>query len=220
MEKQMIKQILFDFDGVIIDSMDVRDFGFRYIFRNYPEKLVEELIQYHRYNAGLSRYVKIRYFYEKLLGTSIDDDKINLLAEEFSKIMKDKLTDESILINETVEFIQSIYKTIPLHIVSGSDEIELNFLCNALGLKEYFVTIEGSPTPKNDLVSKIMKTYDYEPKETLLIGDSINDYEAAKKNHLYFVGFNNINLKKVSDVYADIIDKSILELDKGKYNAK
>ena len=63
----MIKNILFDFDGVILDSMPIREYGFRKIFENYDVALVEKLLVYHNQNGGLSRYVKIRYFFEKLL---------------------------------------------------------------------------------------------------------------------------------------------------------
>ena len=67
----MIKTILWDFDGVILDSMKVRDWGFEEIFKKYNRKLVDQLLYYHRINGGLSRYVKIRYFFEELLGQSI-----------------------------------------------------------------------------------------------------------------------------------------------------
>ena len=52
----MIKTVLWDFDGVILDSMKVRDWGFREIFKNYDNKKVEQLIDYHNLNGGLSRY--------------------------------------------------------------------------------------------------------------------------------------------------------------------
>ena len=61
--------ILFDFDGVIVDSMHIRDFGYREIVKEFSPDLVDRLVQYHRSNAGLSRYVKIRYFYENLLAS-------------------------------------------------------------------------------------------------------------------------------------------------------
>ncbi len=208
----MIKQILFDFDGVIIDSMHVRDEGFRTIVEGHDEALIDKFIAYHRYNAGLSRYVKIRYFYETLLGKTISDNEVNVLANKFSHIMKQRLVSSDILISETIDFIKNIHEHIPLHIVSGSDEQELNFLCKKLNIDNYFVTIKGSPTPKNELVKNIMNTYNYNPKETLLIGDSINDYDAAKINGLYFVGFNNENLSSVSDLYVDVIDNKILDV--------
>ena len=35
----MKKTILWDFDGVILDSMEVRDFGFREIFKNSKKSM-------------------------------------------------------------------------------------------------------------------------------------------------------------------------------------
>jgi len=208
----MIRQILFDFDGVIVDSMTVRDYGFRTILGKYNPSLIDDFIRYHRHNGGLSRYVKIRYFFEVMLGESISEGQVYELALQFSKIMQEHLISPQIIIPETVDFIKKIYKKIPLHIVSGSDGAELNFLCLKLGLDSYFVTIEGSPTAKNDLVTQIMMKYRYDPKETLLIGDSINDQEAARLSGLYFVGFNNEFLKPISDLYVDVIDDRIFGL--------
>jgi len=208
------KQILFDFDGVIIDSMSVRDEGFKMIAEKSTDskEIVDEFIKYHRYNAGLSRYVKIRYLYEEMLGKEITEEEVNEFASEFSAMMKERLVNPSVLINETVEFIKSIYKDVTLHIVSGSDGKELNFLCKELGLASYFETIEGSPTHKNDLVKGIMNKYNYNTEETILIGDSITDYNAAMANNIKFVGFNNISLKDVSSNYLEIVNKKILDI--------
>ncbi|MDC1153609.1 hypothetical protein OAT06_06355, partial [Nitrospinaceae bacterium] len=120
--------ILFDFDGVIVDSMHIRDFGYREIVKEFSPDLVDRLVQYHRSNAGLSRYVKIRYFYENLLGKEISVGKVNELAEKFSLIMKAKLTDPSIIIEEAILFIKNHYTKLPLHIVSGSDQDELRYI--------------------------------------------------------------------------------------------
>ena len=197
----MIKHILFDFDGVIIDSMDVRDYGFRQIVQGYDEALVAEFIKYHRYNAGLSRYVKIRYFYEEMLGKEITEEEVNALAAKFSTIMKEKLVTPKVMITETVNYIKSTYQDVDLHIVSGSDEKELNFLCETLGLSHFFKTIEGSPTHKNDLVKNIMAKYPYITDNTILIGDSINDYDAAMVNNINFYGYNNLDLKEKGSAY-------------------
>lgn len=198
----MIKTIFWDFDGVILDSMPIRDYGFAKIFEEFDKELVDKLLEYHTLNGGLSRYVKIRYFYNTLLGLEISDEKVQELADKFSTIMKSELTNKKYLISETVEFIEKNYKNYNFHIVSGSDGKELNYLCNELGLSNYFKTIEGSPTPKNDLVKNILEIYSYNPKEAILIGDSINDYEAASINGVEFYGFNNKTLKG-KDKYID-----------------
>ena len=46
------------------------------------------------------------------------------------------------------------------------------------------------------MVKNIIKTFKYETRETILIGDSINDYEAARDNCIRFYGYNNPDLKK------------------------
>ncbi len=201
-----IKTIFWDFDGVILDSMPIRDYGFAKIFEEFDKELVDKLLEYHTLNGGLSRYVKIRYFYNTLLGVEVNDEKVQELADKFSTIMKSELTNKKYLIKETVDFIEKNYQNYNFHIVSGSDEKELNYLCKELDLTKYFKTIEGSPTPKNDLVKKILEKYKYDPKECILIGDSINDYEAANINGIKFYGYNNEELRSLDEYIEDSKD--------------
>ena len=202
----MIKTIFWDFDGVILDSMPIRDFGFAKIFEEFDKELVDKLLEYHTLNGGLSRYVKIRYFYNILLKKDVSDEKVQELADKFSTIMKAELTNKKYLIGETVDFIEKNYKNYNFHIVSGSDEKELNYLCKELELSQYFKTIEGSPTCKNDLVKNILQKYSYNPKECILIGDSINDYEAANINGIKFYGYNNEELRSLDEYIEDSKD--------------
>ena len=90
-----------------------------------------------------------------------------------------------------------------MHIVSGSDESELQYLCKELGIDSFFQSVNGSPTHKNILVKNVLSANKYIESETILIGDSINDYEAAKENNLDFYGFNNPNLIDVSRRYLN-----------------
>jgi len=197
----MVKNILWDFDGVILDSMPVREYGFRKIFEDYDELLVRKLLNYHNENGGLSRYVKIRYFFEVLLNKTISEKQVLEFADKFSIIMKKELTNKKYLITETCRFIEENYSKYNFHIVSGSDEKELQYLCKELGLEQYFLSINGSPTPKNNLVKILLNKCSYTEDKTILIGDSINDYEAAKINNIDFYGFNNDSLISYSKIY-------------------
>jgi len=192
----VIKNILWDFDGVILDSMPIRDYGFIKIFKSYPEELVEEFIKYHRLNGGLSRFHKIKYFYNHLLNKVISEKQIQNYAEQFTIIMKEQLINKKYLIQESVDFIQVNHKNYNFHIVSGSEHHELNYLCEKLDLTEYFLSINGSPTPKNELVKNLLEKEKYKKEETILIGDSINDYEAANVNGIEFYAYNNLDLKQ------------------------
>jgi HAD superfamily hydrolase (TIGR01549 family) len=198
----MTKNILFDFDGVILDSMPIRESGFRKIFEKFSSELVDKLIKYHEINGGLSRFVKIKYFFEELLKKEITNEEIYDFANKFSEIMRNELPKKKYLIQDTVHFIENNYKKFNMHIVSGSEEKELNYLCEKLNMKKYFKSIKGSPTPKAELVYNLLKKNKYSFNETILIGDSINDYAAAKSNNLRFYGFNNKKLKNKSYKYV------------------
>jgi phosphoglycolate phosphatase-like HAD superfamily hydrolase len=198
----VIKNILWDFDGVILDSMPIRDYGFRRIFEYYSEDNIEKLISYHRDNGGLSRFHKIKYFYNEILKKDIDEEIIERYAQNFTIIMKNQLVDKKYLIQDSVNFIKLNYNQFNFHIVSGSEHNELNYLCEKLELEKYFLSINGSPTPKNDLVKNLLEKENYKKTETILIGDSVNDYEAAKINNIKFYGFNNLELREL-DSYIE-----------------
>ena len=198
-----VKTIFWDFDGVILDSMAVRDWGFREIFKEFSAEQVEDLIVYHRSNGGLSRYVKIRYFYEHILNKEISEAEVLEYAERFSVLMKQELTNPKNLILDAVNFIKQNHKNYNFHIVSGSDQNELRFLCKELGLSSYFLSIHGSPIPKKELVASILLDKAYSEDDCCLIGDSINDYEAAEANAIIFYGYNNDNLKSIGEGYIN-----------------
>lgn len=193
--------IFWDFDGVIMDSMSVRDHGFEKTLENYPKEEVEQLLEFHNLNGGLSRYVKFRYFFEKIRNEEVTEDQIQELASKFSSIMLDLLIDEKLLIIETIEFIKNNYQNYKFHIVSGSDGVELNKICKGLEIDKYFLSIHGSPTPKSKLVADLLEEHKYNNENCTLIGDSINDAEAAFDNQIEFYGFNNPSLFKKYENY-------------------
>lgn len=195
--------IFWDFDGVIMDSMPIRDRGFSEVLKSYPTDEVEKLMIYHRKNGGLSRYVKFRYFFENIRTENVTEKRIMELADEFSKIMLSLLINETLLINDSLSFIKENYNNYDMHIVSGSDGIELNQICHALNLSRYFKSINGSPTPKIDLVYNLLNKFKYKKESVALIGDSKNDFDAAIVNGILFFGYNNEKLKEITSNYID-----------------
>lgn len=192
---ESFQTILWDFDGVILDSVHIRDQGYWHVLKGYPKDRVNKLIKFQQINGGLSRYVKFRYFYEEILGKEISEEEVNGFADQYSEFMRERLTDTELLINDTMDFIRSYHNKYNMHIVSGSDQNELQFLCRELNIDFYFKSILGSPTPKITLVKNILDNENYKPEHVVLIGDSINDYEAANKNNITFYGYNNPDIK-------------------------
>jgi HAD superfamily hydrolase (TIGR01549 family) len=199
MKLNKIETIFWDFDGVILDSMSIRDIGFEKVLKNFPDFQVEELISFHKKNGGLSRYVKFRYFFEEIRKEDVSDQEVLKLSEEFSIIMRKLLVDKNLLIQDSLNFITKNHENYKMHIISGSDQNELRYLCENLGLSSFFISILGSPTPKTEIVKETLKKYKYFKNEVIFIGDSINDYEAAMDNKILFMGYNNSELEKKSD---------------------
>lgn len=160
MSPKKFKIILWDFDGVIIDSNEIREYGFNQVLKEYSIKQKQDLISFHRLNGGLSRYVKFRYFFKEILKKPISESEVNILANQFSLIMRERLADTSLIIPETIKYIEELFNlNKEMHIVSGSDNNELIELCSKINVDNFFKTINGSPTPKNELVSKIITKY-------------------------------------------------------------
>ncbi len=194
MNSWQYKCIIFDFDGIILDSMAVRDRGFEEVLKDFDDKNIALLLKYHRENGGLSRYNKFRYFYEEILGNPVSEEIINNLADRFSKIMKGILTDKSLLIQDSLLFIKKYHKQIPLYIASGSDQKELRYLCEKLDIGKYFIEIYGSPTPKPSLIKRIVEESSQKAEKIVMIGDAYNDKDAAESNGVVFWGYNNSSL--------------------------
>jgi len=192
----MIKNILWDFDGVILDSMKIKGDGFVELFKEYNEEHLNKLEQYHYDNGGISRFEKIKYFYDEILKKDITEIEVIKLADKFSAIINKNLFNSSNLIDDSVNYIKENYKKYNFHIVSGAEHNELNELCKYFKLDKYFVSIYGSPTKKDVLVKEVLEKFNYKKNETILIGDAITDFYAANLNDINFYGYNNYYLVK------------------------
>ncbi len=59
--------IIFDFDGVVVESGKIKTQAFAELYRPYGEEIVATVVQFHTQNGGMSRYRKFRYFQEHFL---------------------------------------------------------------------------------------------------------------------------------------------------------
>lgn len=187
----MIKVIFWDFDGVLMDSNAVRDAGFEQVLSEFPKEQVDQLLAFHQANGGLSRYVKFRYFFEEIRKEAITDEEILIWAERFSLIMKELLVNPELLIEETMNFVKENQRKYLMHITSGSDQNELRYLCQSMGIDHLFTSIHGSPKPKKEWVKELIEMNEYIKEECILIGDSVNDWEAALYCGIYFCPYSS-----------------------------
>jgi len=216
----MLKCIILDFDGVILESVDIKTEVFRSLFSFVPAH-VDKIVEYHISNGGVSRYDKFQYIYREILGEELTNDQFRLLSEKFSNIVYDRVLHAP-FVEGALPFLKNFHKKIPLFIASATPEMELTSIITARKLNKYLKGICGAPRKKEECIIDIMTQNGFEPKTILFVGDSPNDYEAARKSGIQFVGrirsgddnrFVNLDSEYlVSDLYglADLLHGEIL----------
>jgi HAD superfamily hydrolase (TIGR01549 family) len=181
----MIKVVIFDFDGVIVESIDIKTEAFRQLFKGYP-KHVDAILQYHRDNGGISRQEKIKYFYKNILKLSLTDDLLNELCDGFSKLVVDEVVAAPFVkgAKELLEQLKGKYK---VFVISGTPQDEMREIVQRRQLQSYFDGVFGSPDQKADITKRILKRAAIQPSEAVFVGDAVNDLNAAKANNVKFI---------------------------------
>jgi len=180
--------VFFDFDGVILDSVEVKTKAFARMFRQYGPEVEKSVIEYHLNNGGVSRFDKFRYYYEKLLKKPVDEETIKRLSEEFSKLVVDEVLASPFMPGAKESLERCNKAGIPCYIVSATPHNEINLIAEKKGLKRYFNEIHGAPRKKREICRDIISRMSYNPQNCLFVGDTMSDYEAASKNGVFFVG--------------------------------
>ena len=168
------KNLIFDFDGVLAESNEIRFNGFRRLFQEYPLSQVEELVAYAKANGGVSRYEKIRYFFQEVRGEPIMEERVQVLAARFSDLVRQEVVDAE-PVKGSVEFLKQNVSRFNFALVSGSDQTELRMVCRERGIDRYFERILGSPVKKKDNLAQLLEDLGWKTNETVYIGDSNND---------------------------------------------
>ena len=80
----MIKSIIFDFDGVILDSNKIKSNAFTKLFKdkNKNQENLDMIIRYHKDNMGISRNKKIKFYYENILKQKITNKEVDKIASD------------------------------------------------------------------------------------------------------------------------------------------
>ncbi len=180
------KAIIFDFDGVIAESMDIKAKGFAFLFKDYPE-YVDEIVKFHLAHGGMGRISKFEYIYANFLNKPLSEEEKVKLSEQFSDFVFNEIL-KCPLVKGAKEFLEKYYKDFDMFVVSGTPDEEIKKIVLERGLEKYFVGIFGSPKKKEQINRELLDKYGYLPQEVVFIGDSIDDYIGVKDLGIRFIG--------------------------------
>jgi len=187
MKLENYKTIVFDCDGVILNSNRVKTLAFFAAALPYGEQAAQALVDYHVANGGISRYKKFEYFLSHILGRSDVGD-----AEELKNLLEayaDKAW-QGLLACEVAEDLAALRdKTTGSRwlVVSGGDQAEIRRLFGVRNLDRFFDGgIFGSPDSKDQILKREIGNGNIK-KPAVFLGDTKYDYYAAEGAGLDFV---------------------------------
>lgn len=184
--------LIFDCDGIIFDTTNLKLLAFQNVLKEYDKKYIKQFTDYFRSNFGRSRFLHARYFIENILKEPFQQKKFDEIIFNFSKECK-IIYDTAEICKGVIDFLQSNPK-FDKYVASGSAQDELRDVFDKRGLNSYFISIYGSPRHKNDLVKDICSKYSH--NNILMIGDAEADFRAAKSAGIDFLYISKYSVDK------------------------
>jgi len=180
------RAVVFDFDGVIVESVDVKTRAFVALFDRWPEH-AESIRRLHLDNAGLSRYEKFVRIHRDILDVPLDDAEKERLGRDFGRLIREEmLTCE--FVRGARELLEQFASSYTLFVASGTPELEMREIVSERGLDRFFKDVYGSPASKAEIMRLILTEHELAPYEVVFVGDALSDYEGARAVDVPFVG--------------------------------
>ena len=179
--------IVFDCDGVILESVEAKTRAFARIGEGYGREAASRLVEYHLRHGGVSRFEKFIWLFEQVLRRTISEAELAELGVRFAEYCLDEV-NRSDFVSGIMEVLERWKGVVPMWVASGTPQRELEEVLAARGLVQYFTGICGTPPGKADLLRGILKKTGARPSETVMVGDSGTDQYAAEAVRCLFYG--------------------------------
>jgi phosphoglycolate phosphatase-like HAD superfamily hydrolase len=182
----MIKNIFFDFDGVLAESVNVKTEAFRALYAPFGVDVSDKVVRWHEANGGVSRFEKIKIWHREFLGIQLTEGEINEWADRFSDLALQGVL-QSPWVAGADDFLMNHSSSYEKWIISGTPDEEMKQIVRLRGIADLFIGVHGSPRKKTEWSGEIITTFGLRPSETVFIGDARSDYEAANAYDLHFI---------------------------------
>ncbi len=208
----MIRAILFDMNGIIVDDEHIHERAFRETVKSFGIDLTHE--KYLECCAGKTDkagYEAIsKHFFKELLIDKLLIEKNQIYLKLFPK---NKKSYDGVL-----ELIKSLSKDFVLALTSSSSRVEVDLITQEFGIETYFKTtvsadevVKGKPDPEP--YSTTAKRIGLRPEECCAIEDSKSGVLSAKNAGCYCIGVTTTHDKK-DLITSDIVVESFSQINK------
>ena len=183
----MIRAIIFDFDGVILDSVDIKTRAFARLFEEHGPDVQRQVVEHHVAHGGVSRFRKFAHIYENILRRPMPEGESERLGERFSELVFDEVV-KAAWIPGAPEFLAQYHTRYRCFVASGTPQEELERIVRLRDLEGCFAGVFGTPATKEEITRAIFAKEGLQSSEALFVGDALTDFNAAKACGVRFVG--------------------------------
>ena len=187
----MIKAVVLDFDGVIVDSNRLKRESFFALFPQTGE--VASIV-----GAILSqkwRQSRFEILRAAIKGLNLAGEaEIESLVADYARRYNEKVQRGIAamgLIAGVGEILAALAEKYPLYLNSGTYEPALRESLERLNISRCFLASYGGPAGKVENLKKIFAHRSIQAEETAFVGDGAEDRDAAQECGCWFVGVGN-----------------------------
>lgn len=210
----MLKAVLFDMDGVIVDTEPLHHKAYHGMFKEVNIDVSDTL--YNSFTGKTTLEVcETLCSHFKLL--KHPTELIKIKRRIFKKLF---FNDPDLkLIDGVEDLIKDYYNNgITLVLASSASMLTINNVFERFNLNQYFVAkLSGADLaaskPHPEIFINAAKASGFSPNECIVIEDSTNGIKAANAAHIFCVGFKSPHSKNQDYSTADIVIKSFSEIN-------
>jgi phosphoglycolate phosphatase-like HAD superfamily hydrolase len=199
-----LRAIVFDFDGVILDSAEIKIQAFQELFEEHAQ-VRAEISAYLLSHSGISRYIKFEYVTSQILGLPYDEAERDRLDRRFEQLAYEKIIAcrEIPGARALLAFLRG---KVLRPVASGAPETELRRIVAARQMDDWFDEVWGTPRAKEEILRDIMVRHGFAPSEMLMVGDAMTDLNAARETGVRFLArepgsvFSTLDVERVSNL--------------------
>ncbi len=188
-EQSQIKALAFDFDGVLADSLPIKDRALQGLFRVHTQDhddVENRALAVWNRQKGVFRRERLRVTFREVVGLELEGTALNEQVRLYSEAVFEK-TVASPWIAGAQEFLLAAPNQ-PCYIVSAAPQEEVREVVRRRNMGRFFRSVYGGPEKKWRLLTDIIEKEGCAAAELLFIGDSISDHVAAETVQAAFLG--------------------------------